>query len=146
MSLKKENPQLYSQIHYWAYKNIQKPSICVRCNLVKPLEISNNSGLYTPHITDWEWICKSCHAKKDKWGDLEKAHKARRGRPSWNRGLKASDETRKKLSESHKGKVHAGTFKKGQTPWTKGRKLSEEHKRKIGEANKISVKNYYNSR
>lgn len=54
-----------------------------------------------------------------------------------------SSETRKKLSESHKGKHHAGTFKKGSVPWTKGRKFSEEHKRKIGEANRIALKKYY---
>lgn len=54
-----------------------------------------------------------------------------------------SRETLQKLSDSHKGKHHAGTFKKGSTPWTTGRKLTEEHKKKIGEANKIAVKKYH---
>lgn len=50
-----------------------------------------------------------------------------------------SEETRRKLSESHKGVWHRGMFQKGCSPWTKGRKLSEEHKRKIGEANRKSL-------
>lgn len=54
-----------------------------------------------------------------------------------------SAETIKKLSESHKGKHHAGTFKKGQPSWSAGKKFTEEHKRKIGEANKIALKRYY---
>ena len=54
-----------------------------------------------------------------------------------------SQETRQRLSDSHKGQVHAGTFKKGCIPWTKGRKFTEEHKRKIGLANSIALKKYY---
>jgi len=57
-----------------------------------------------------------------------------------------SEETRQKLIASHKGKIHAGTFKKGQIPWSKGRKFSEEHKRKIGKANKIALKKYYSGK
>lgn len=137
MSLGKTDRKLYMRIHEWVYKNVPKHQVCNRCKLPKKLEASNNSGMYAPHISDWEWICHSCHAKKDGWGDLEKAHKALRGKPAWNRGISPSEETRRKLSESHKGQVHAGTFKKGQASWNKGKKLSEEHKRKIGLANSI---------
>lgn len=49
---------------------------------------------------------------------LSDSHK---GKPSPNQGKKASDETRKKLSDSHKGITH---------------KLSEESKKKISEARK----------
>ena len=42
--------------------------------------------------------------------NLSKSHM---GKPSGRKGKKASDNTRKKLSESHKGKIHSGTFKIG---------------------------------
>lgn len=54
-----------------------------------------------------------------------------------------SQETRQKLSDSHKGKHHAGTFKKGSKPWITGKKHSEETKRKIGESNKEALKKYH---
>lgn len=43
-----------------------------------------------------------------------------------NKGKHCSDETKKKLSDAHKGQI----------AWNKGKKLSEEHKKKISEANK----------
>ena len=46
------------------------------------------------------------------------------------KGKQVSDETRHKLSESHKGK------NKGKTSWMKGKHLSEETKRKLSEARK----------
>lgn len=50
------------------------------------------------------------------------------------KGLRASEETRRKMSESHRG----------QNTWSKGRKLSEEHRKKISEGtrggNKTSFK------
>lgn len=48
-----------------------------------------------------------------------------KGIPAWNKGIKPSEETRKKLSEAMK--VHA---------YNKGRHLSEETKKKISEAHK----------
>lgn len=146
MSFRKDYPKLYMQIHEWVYKNISKPASCNKCDKKEKLEASNNSGKYTLSNDDWEWICHSCHAKKDKWGNLEKAHIARRGKTSWNKGKTSSEETKRKLSDSHKGKHHAGTFKKGSSPWTKGRNLSEEHKQKIGQSNKIAVKRYHDMR
>jgi len=62
---------------------------------------------------------------------------------AWKKRGPVSEETRKKLSKVHKGRIiSAETRKKlslankGQVPWTKGRKLSEEHKRKISEGHK----------
>ena len=130
VALHNDYPALYQQIHRWAKKNVPKPERCVRCNKLKKLELSNNSREYRLSITDWEWICKSCHAQKDQWNKragpyskerMEKLWSAVRGKPSWNRGLKASAATRKKLSLSHMG----------QTPWNKGVPMSEESKRKL---------------
>ena len=49
-----------------------------------------------------------------------------RGRPTWNKGIPMSEETKKKLSES----------KKGQIPPNKGKPMSEEAKRKLSASRK----------
>lgn len=56
-----------------------------------------------------EWTCKGIKLseetrKKMKGNQNAKGNKGRTGRPAWNRGKKTSDEVRKKLSESNKGK------------------------------------------
>ena len=45
----------------------------------------------------------------------------KKGVKTWNKGIKMSDELRKKMSDSKQG------FK----PWNTGKKLTEEHKKKI---------------
>ena len=61
----------------------------------------------------------------------KKMSESRKGRIPWNKGKTGvySEEARKKISESRKGRI----------PWNKGKKMSpmsEEHKKKISEANK----------
>jgi len=55
-----------------------------------------------------------------------------RNRPAWNKGLKgvykASEETKKKMSDNHA------------VPWNKGKTLSEEHKKKVSETKKAKKK------
>ena len=53
-----------------------------------------------------------------------KISESHKGKPAWNKGLKASDETRRKMSESHKGKP----------VWNRGIPHSEETRRKMSEA------------
>jgi hypothetical protein len=60
-----------------------------------------------------------------------------------NKGKKLSEETKKKLSESHKGKTpwnkgkhHSEESKKKMSESLKGKKLSEETKKKLSEAHK----------
>lgn len=61
----------------------------------------------------------------------------------WNKGVKWSEEQKRKLSELAKGKHHSketrkkmSETRKGKPIWNKGKTLSEEHKQKIREANK----------
>lgn len=60
----------------------------------------------------------------------------KKGQIPWNKGKKASEETRLKLSLAHKGQrsSSATQFKKGQKPWNAGKQCREETKQKIKEA------------
>jgi tRNA G10 N-methylase Trm11 len=51
------------------------------------------------------------------------------------KGFKYSEESKRKMSESHKGKTTWNKGTKGiMIAWNKGKKMSEEHKRKISES------------
>jgi len=52
-------------LHEWIAKNKQKPKLCGRCNKKRKLELSSNDHNYTRNIKDWEWLCRSCHRRKD---------------------------------------------------------------------------------
>lgn len=59
------------------------------------------------------------------------------------KGKKHSEETRKKISESNKGKRHsdesykrASEKMKGRTPWCKGKKMNDSFRKKCGESHK----------
>ena len=53
-------------IHKWLKSHCKKPEKCERCSKVTiKLDLSNNSGLYKRDLNDYEWLCRSCHMKKD---------------------------------------------------------------------------------
>lgn len=57
----------------------------------------------------------------------------------WNKGMELkplSSETKKKISESHKGKVKTKEHRENLSKALKGKSKSEEHRRKLSEANK----------
>lgn len=58
----------------------------------------------------------------------------KKGEAPWNKGKKMSEETRRKMSEAHKGKSG---------PW-KGKKFSEEHKKKLSENHKGFTGKHHN--
>lgn len=66
---------------------------------------------------------------------------AKTGYVPWNKGKTGiySEEHKKKISESKKGKHHTEETKKRMSESGKGRIFSEDHKRKIGEAHKGRV-------
>jgi len=54
-------------IHTWVKKRKPKTNYCEKCKKkLKRLELSNNSGRYLRDIKDYEWLCVSCHRKKDR--------------------------------------------------------------------------------
>lgn len=82
---------------------------------------------------------------------------SRRGKPTWNKGKKLSEEYRKKLSDAHKGqkawnkgvpcseavKKRVSEANKGRVAWCKGLKMPAERKKQISESlkNRIWVNN-----
>lgn len=58
----------YRAIHKWARRNVPQPKNCTACGKRKVLEIANLSGDYKHEISDYIWICHSCHQRKHKRG------------------------------------------------------------------------------
>ena len=59
------------------------------------------------------------------------------------RGLKRSEESKKKMSEAHKGKHHSEETKRKLSEAHKGKKKSEEHKRKLSESRQGDTKHTF---
>jgi hypothetical protein len=52
-------------LHDWIRKNKLKPKFCERCKKNLPYDVANKSGKYKRDITDFEWLCRSCHMNDD---------------------------------------------------------------------------------
>lgn len=54
-------------LHKWLRENHKKPEECENCGKKKRLYLTFNHklGEYTRNIEDYEWLCCSCHLKKD---------------------------------------------------------------------------------
>ena len=62
----KGNKIQYGGLHNFITSHIPKPDSCQKCRKVtKYLDAANKSGQYTREITDWEYLCRSCHMKSD---------------------------------------------------------------------------------
>ena len=57
-----------SNLHKFWRRRIVEPSTCELCREPKKLELSNRSGEYNNVITDWWYLCYSCHARYDAIG------------------------------------------------------------------------------
>ncbi|MEK6883504.1 MAG: hypothetical protein AABY22_28005 [Nanoarchaeota archaeon] len=55
----------YARLHAWIRQNKPQPHLCDNCELKQSFEIANISGEYKRDINDFEWLCRSCHMKKD---------------------------------------------------------------------------------
>ena len=56
----------YEALHDWVRKYKPKLNYCEKCGKEKLLELSNISGEYKRDVNDYEWLCRSCHIKKDR--------------------------------------------------------------------------------
>lgn len=59
------NKVKYNPLHQWVRKYKTPRIKCEFCGLKKILELSNKSGKYLRELSDWQWLCKSCHSKYD---------------------------------------------------------------------------------
>jgi hypothetical protein len=55
----------YQSLHIWVTRYKPKPILCEKCEKKEPYDIANISGKYKREISDFKWLCRSCHMKED---------------------------------------------------------------------------------
>lgn len=55
----------YVALHDWVRKMIARPLACSNCEGVRKLSLANISGEYKRDLSDWLWLCYSCHKRMD---------------------------------------------------------------------------------
>lgn len=62
----------YSALHDYIKYHLAKPKTCQKCGKEKTLDLANISQEYKRELSDWEWLCRSCHMISD--GRLDNLH------------------------------------------------------------------------
>lgn len=60
----------YAAIHSWISIRMPHKNTCSSCEKPCNPDLANISQEYKREVSDWEWLCRSCHMKKD--GRIEK--------------------------------------------------------------------------
>lgn len=55
----------YAALHEWVIKYKPNDGKCSACGEQKKLDAANISQQYVRDVNDWEYLCRSCHMKKD---------------------------------------------------------------------------------
>lgn len=55
-----------SALHKWVRRRLPEPEKCAKCKKKKPLDLSNKSGKYLRELSDWWYLCRSCHIGYDR--------------------------------------------------------------------------------
>jgi hypothetical protein len=55
----------YGGLHDYIKRHLSKPKLCQHCKSKSPYDCANISGEYKRDLSDWEWLCRSCHMKLD---------------------------------------------------------------------------------
>ena len=76
------------------------------------------------------------------WKGIKRSEEFKRKVSEANKGRKLSEEHKRKLSEAHKGRSQSEESNRKRSEMMKGRKVSEEHKRSISVAAAIAVTAY----
>lgn len=61
------NKVSYTGLHQWVRRTLEKPETCDDCKLNEPVEVANISHKYLRDLSDWLWLCRTCHVERDKW-------------------------------------------------------------------------------
>jgi hypothetical protein len=111
----------YSVLHRWVQKCLGIASICSTCftSLKEArIEWANLSGEYKRELDDWLPMCRSCHMTFDDvsrrvWQTRRKKYgkTGHKKTANW-KGWKHSLESRRKMSETRKGRVFSKQHKK----------------------------------
>lgn len=54
----------YNALHAWVKRHLKKPKWCENCFVAYPYDLANK-GIYNRDLKNWEWLCRSCHMRKD---------------------------------------------------------------------------------
>lgn len=52
-------------LHRRIKQRLAKPELCQACNKKAAYDLANVSGKYLEDLSDWEWLCRSCHMRMD---------------------------------------------------------------------------------
>lgn len=52
-------------LHTYMRKHVPNPQKCNDCKKEGKMDLANISGEYKREVSDWEWLCRRCHMKKD---------------------------------------------------------------------------------
>lgn len=55
----------YAALHLWVRRHKPNAQLCEQCEVAPSRDLANISGKYKRDINDFEWLCRSCHMKKD---------------------------------------------------------------------------------
>lgn len=89
----------YKKLHKWVRKNFSHAKYCDSC-LIETAKIYDWASIedrYTKNREDWEYLCRSCHIKKD--GRINHLKKGQGDTPR--RGWRHSEATKAKMRENH---------------------------------------------
>ena len=67
--IKTYNKKNYSKnmgaVHAWIKKRKPRPELCEHCGESPPYDCANISKEYHRNVSDYEWLCRSCHQISD---------------------------------------------------------------------------------
>lgn len=89
----------YKTLHQWVRRYKPVPEFCVKCEVNPPKEVANVSGKYLRDLNDYEWLCVSCHRKKDGQTDKFIAWRRENNPPAYWTGKKHTEEWKKRNME-----------------------------------------------
>jgi hypothetical protein len=61
----KGNKVGYGAIHDYIKRRFPRPTHCSKCIKIGKVDLANVSGKYKRDLSDWKWLCRSCHMRSD---------------------------------------------------------------------------------